>query len=171
MVQTDGPRVEVFTAKVRLTNPDLPLVSTDRFIDAPPKSRNKKLADLMNRMGLCEQRGSGIDRALDAIEAQALPAPTSQDVEASTVVTIFEQRLFSQMSREDRIRACYQHATLRYENGSTMSNASLRSRLGVSDKQCPQVSIVIGESIDLGRIRPLDEDQAKRNARYVPWYA
>ncbi|RYC30863.1 transcriptional regulator [Lichenibacterium minor] len=171
MSQTDRPRVEIFTDKVRLTNPGLPLVSTDRFIDAPPKSRNKRLADLMNRMGLCEQRGSGIDRALDAIEAYALPAPTFQDVEASTVVTIFGQRSFAEMSREDRIRACYQHAALKYENGSTMSNASLRSRLGVSDKQYPQVSIVIRESIDLGRIRPLDEDQAKRNARYVPWYA
>lgn len=167
----DGPRVEIFTDKIRITNPGKPLISPDRFIDAPSKSRNEKLANLMRRLGLCEARGSGVDRALDAIEDAVLPPPLFQAVESSTVVTVYGERTFAAMAKEDRIRACYQHASLKFEGGSLMSNATLRARFGLTDRQYPQVSTVIRETIDVGLVRPLDEDQAKRTARYVPWWA
>lgn len=166
----DGPRIEVFSDKVRITNPGKPLIAPERFIDAPAKSRNEKLAGLMRRLGICEERGSGIDRALDAIERAALPPPLFQEVENSTIVTVFSEKTFASMAREDRLRACYQHASLRFESGSPMSNSTLRARFGLSDKQYPQVSVVIREAIEANLIRPLDEDQAKRTARYVPWW-
>ncbi|MCA1837710.1 MAG: hypothetical protein LC674_02770 [Actinobacteria bacterium] len=52
-----------------------------------------------------------------------------------------------------------------------MSNASLRVRFGLGEKQYPQVSNVISEAIEAGRIRPLNEGQANRIARYVPYWA
>lgn len=167
----EGPRVEVFPDKVRITNPGKPLISLDRFIDAPARSRNEKLAGLMRRMGLCEERGSGIDRAIAAIEKAALPPPMFQEVEGSTVVTVFGERSFANMTKDDRIRACFQHSQLLHEAGSHMSNASLRARFGLSDKQYPQVSIVIRDAIDAGKIKPLGEDQPNRLARYSPFYA
>jgi ATP-dependent DNA helicase RecG len=59
---------------------------------------------------------------------------------------------------------------MRFESSEPMSNASFRKRLGLSDGQYPQVSIVIREAIEQGWIRPLNEDQSNRNARYVPFY-
>lgn len=166
-----GPRIEIFSDRIKITSIGKPLIATQRLIDAPAKSRNERLAGLMRRLGFCEERGSGIDRALDAIEEAALPAPLFQEVENSLVVTIFHERPFSAMSKEDRIRACYQHASLKFENGTRMSNATLRGRFALGDKQYAQVSVVIRDTIEAGLIRPLDEDQAKRTARYVPFWA
>ena len=57
------------------------------------------------------------------------------------------------------------------ESNEPMSNASLRRRFNLSDKQISQVSNVIRDTLDAGKIKPLNEDQANRNARYVPAYA
>ena len=169
--QPGHPTVEVFKDKVQITNPGVPLVDPNRFIDAPSKSRNERLAAMMRRIGLCEERGSGIDRALEAIEKDALPAPLFREVEGSTVVIIYRPGSFAEMSKEGRVRACYQHACLRFESNEPMSNASFRRRLGLPDSQYPQASIVIRDTIEAGLIRPLNEEQANRNARYVPFYA
>lgn len=112
--QPGAPVIEVFKDKVQITNPGIPLIDTMRFIDGPSKSRNEKLSGMMRRIGLCEQRGSGIDRALEAIEREALPAPLFREVEGSTVVAVFRPGSFAEMDKEARIRACYQHACLRH---------------------------------------------------------
>jgi predicted HTH transcriptional regulator len=44
-----GPRIEIFTDRLEVTNPGIPLIETDRFLDSPPKSRNEALASLMRR--------------------------------------------------------------------------------------------------------------------------
>ena len=59
-----GPMVELFEDRVEITNPGAPLVSTERFLDTPPKSRNEALASLMRRFRICEERGSGIDKVV-----------------------------------------------------------------------------------------------------------
>lgn len=163
--------IEIFKDKVRITNPGSPLVAVDRFIDSPSKTRNQRFAKMMRDAGFCEERGSGVDRAISEIERTALPPPLIEAVEGSTVVTVFMARKFADMTSEERERACFQHACLTYEQGEPMSNASLRSRFGLSQKQYPQVSNVIRDAVEAGRIKPLSEDQANRNARYVPFYA
>lgn len=169
--QGERPTVEIYSDKVRIINPGTPLVPTDRFIDSPSKSRNPKFATLMRTAGLCEQLGSGVDKALREVERAMLPPPLIQSVEGSTSVTIFMNKPFNQLTADDRVRACYQHACLMYEAGDPMSNGSLRVRLGLGEKQYPQVSNVIGDAIAAGRIRPLNEGQANRIARYVPYWA
>ena len=54
-----APMVEIFDDRLEITNPGVPLVDTQRFVDSPPKSRNEALASLMRRIGICEERGSG----------------------------------------------------------------------------------------------------------------
>ena len=44
-----------------------PIVPIERFIDGY-QSRNERLADLMRRMGICEEKSSGIDRVIHAAE-------------------------------------------------------------------------------------------------------
>lgn len=165
------PVIEIYSDKIKIINPGEPLIEPDRFIDSPSKTRNPRFASLMRAAGLCEQRGSGVDRALAEIEKESLPPPLIQAVEGSTSVTVFMNKRFAELSTEDRVRACYQHACLRYERSDNMSNGSLRSRFGLKPAQYPQVSIVIRDAIDAGRIRPLAEDQPNRNARYVPYWA
>lgn len=165
------PLIEIYTDRARIINPGVPLIDVDRFIDGGTQSRNPKFARLMRHAGLCEERGSGVDRAVKAIERAVLPPPLFATAEGSTSVTAYMPRSFANMTPDERIRACYQHAQICLENNDPMSNSSLRRRFGLSDKQISQVSIVIREAQDAGKIKPLNEDQANRNARYVPVYA
>ena len=166
-----GPIVEIYADRVEVTNPGEPLVEPDRLLDAPPRSRNEALASLMRRLGICEERGSGIDKVVASIERLALPPPLFRAAEGSTIVTLFAERPFARMGIDERIRACYQHACLRYAATDPMSNATLRVRLGLTDDQHPQASLVIRAAIEAGRIKPLATDQGRRNARYVPFWA
>ena len=168
---SSGPLVEIYPDRVVITNPGKPLVEPENFVNAPSKSRNNAFTDMMRLLGVCEQRGSGIDRAFTEIERLGLPPATVRIVEGSTVITLFGPRKFAELTKEERVWACYWHACLCVERNQFMSNASLRTRFKLNERQYPQVSEVISETITKGMIRPLNEDQANRNARYVPnWY-
>lgn len=52
--------VEIFDDRMEINNPGVPLVDPSRMLDSPPRSRNERLASLMRRMGICEERGSGV---------------------------------------------------------------------------------------------------------------
>lgn len=53
--------VEIYTDRIEISNPGLPGVQPERFIDEY-RCRNEPLADLMRRFGICEEKGSGIDK-------------------------------------------------------------------------------------------------------------
>ncbi len=165
------PTVEVYSDKLKIFNLGRPFVEPERIIDAPPRSRNEKLAWFMRRAGHCEERGSGIVRALLAIEAAGQAPPLFQVVEDSYVLTLFKTTDFGAMSKDDRIRACYQHAVLRHLSGEPMNNSSLRSRLGLKSTQASQASNVIKDTQDAGFIKPLDPNQGFRIAKYLPSWA
>ena len=63
-VTDTGPMVEIFEDRLGITNPGLPLVEVDRFLDSPPRSRNEGIATLMMRVNICEGRGRGIDKVV-----------------------------------------------------------------------------------------------------------
>jgi ATP-dependent DNA helicase RecG len=65
--QSAGPVIEIFSDRVTITNTGEPIVPIERFIDTPSRSRNPMLAQMMRDLKLCEERGSGVDRALAAI--------------------------------------------------------------------------------------------------------
>ncbi|WP_407545684.1 RNA-binding domain-containing protein [Acinetobacter baumannii] len=56
-----SPVVEVFSNRIEISNPGEPIVPVERFIDGY-QSRNERLADIMRRFGICEEKSSGIDR-------------------------------------------------------------------------------------------------------------
>jgi len=66
--------IEVYSNRVEISNPGKPLVPVERFIDGD-QSRNERLADLIRRMLICEEKSSGIDKVIDAAETYQLPAP------------------------------------------------------------------------------------------------
>lgn len=167
-----GPMVEIFQERIEITNPGRPLIDPQRFLDAPPRSRNEKFAALMRRLGICEERGSGIDKVLRLAEVYQLPAPDFRVTEDHTAAVLYAPRPFSQMSRDDRIRACYQHAGLQWVARHEMTNATLRARFGISGANAAMASRIIAETLETGLIKPFDpENRSRKHARYVPFWA
>lgn len=167
-----GPLVEIFSDRIEITNPGSPLVPPERFLDAPPRSRNETLAALMRRMRICEERGSGIDKVVQAAEDSLLPAPDFLVVTDHTRVVINAPRSFTAMTKEERLRAAYQHASLQWVSNQRMTNSSLRKRFGISEKNLAMVSRVISEAVDAGLIKPFDPTSKSRKlSQYIPFWA
>jgi ATP-dependent DNA helicase RecG len=167
-----GPMIEVFSDRIEISNPGTPLIDTKRFLDASPQSRNEKLAALMRRMNICEERGSGIDKVIKAVEVFQLPPPRFDVSLQSTKATLFAPRKLSAMDKDDRVRACYQHAGLRYISGDYMTNTSLRERFGIAAQNYSSASRIIGETTNAGLIKKADpESKSKKHARYVPFWS
>ncbi|RDD99721.1 MloB [Paracoccus pantotrophus] len=164
-----GPLIELFSDRMEITNPGAPLVSPDRFLDSPPRSRNEALASLMRRMCLCEEQGTGIDKVLTAVELHQLPPPDFRMEGEAVRVVFFAPRRFAEMTPEERVRACYQHAALKYESGQRMTNASLRDRLGIDAHNASQASVIIRQTLDVELIRAADPEHPR--AGYVPFWA
>ena len=169
--QGASPMVEVYENRVEISNPGEPVVSIERFIDGY-QSRNERLADLMRRFGLCEEKSSGIDRVIQAVESQQLPAPDFQAHIGRTVAILFGPRPFKNMSRTERVRACYQHCVLQWVSRDTMTNQSLRRRFQVQDNNASTISQIITAATEKGLIK-LDPDapSSRKYARYVPGWA
>ena len=166
-----GPMLEVFDDRIEITNPGEPLIDVQRFLDNPPISRNENLASLMRRFGICEERGSGIDKVVLQIELHQLPAPLFEAPKGFTRVTIFSHRPLSGMDRSDRVRACYLHSCLKYVARDFLTNPSLRERFGIEQKNSAIVSRYIREAMDDGFIKPFDETASRRFMKYVPFWA
>jgi predicted HTH transcriptional regulator len=171
-VSGDGPKVEIFEDRVEITNPGRPLIDTLRFVDEPPQSRNEHLAAMMRRMNICEERGSGIDKTLFAIELHQLPAPEFRVTDLHTVAILQAAMPLARMEKPDRVRACYLHACLRRVSNDTMTNESLRNRLGIPEKDYPKASRIIRESIEAELVKPHDpENRSRKHAKYLPFWA
>jgi len=163
-----GPMVEVFATRMEITNPGKPLVEPDRFIDHSPISRNETLASLMRRMKICEEWGSGVDRAVHSIELFQLPAPEFIAENLYTRIILFSYREFKDMGRVDRVRACFQHCVLRWLARDFMTNATLRERLGIEERNYPMVSKVIKDTLEAGLIKPADPANKSTKKKYIP---
>lgn len=174
-VTGSGPMVEIFPERIEITNPGEPLVDTLRFIDTPPRSRNEGLAAMMRRVKICEEGGTGIDKAVQAIETFQLPPPDFAAIATMqpgfTRATLFAYRTYSEMDQKQRIQACYQHACLCFVSGKMMTNATLRERFGVEPQNYSMVSRIIRETIAANLIRPFDQVTSKRYMKYLPFWA
>jgi predicted HTH transcriptional regulator len=163
--------VEIYANRVEIGNPGNPVVPVERFIDGY-LSRNERLAGLMRRMGICEEKSSGIDQVINAVEAYQLPAPNFQAAHLRTIVTIYGPKDFEDMDRDDRIRACYQHCSLKWVFSERMTNQSLRERFHLPESKTAIVSQIIAAAIEAGSIKADERVGASRKfARYLPFWA
>jgi ATP-dependent DNA helicase RecG len=163
-----GPMIELFDTRMEITNPGLPLVDTDRFIDTPPQSRNEALASFMRRINICEERGTGIDKVVFQTELYQLPAPVFEVTDKHTRAVLFAYKDFASMDKKDRVHACYMHCCLKYVNREHMNNTSLRGRFNIEVKNSAMVSRIIKDTLKAGFIRPYDLEAGSKAMRYVP---
>lgn len=165
------PMIEIFTDRIEISNPGLPLITPERFIDEYV-SRNEKLADVMRRMGFCEEKGSGIDKVISYNELFQLPAVNFIVSEKRTRATLYSYKELNDLDKKDRIRACYQHACLKYVSNEKMTNQTLRERFQIEEQNSAIASRIIKETIIEGLIKDDDpESKSRKYKKYIPYWA
>ncbi len=170
-VETAFITIEVYSDRVEISNPGEPKISVERFIDSH-SCRNPNMSDIMRRMGLCEELGSGIDKVINESELNGLPAPYFMNTPNHTTAIIYGPREFRYINFDDRIRACFQHCSLMRVKSKYMTNKSLRERFRLSSNSSGSVSHVINGTIDAGLVnRDQSCGSSKKSARYVPYWA
>jgi predicted HTH transcriptional regulator len=166
-----SPLVEIFNDRVEISNPGQPVVPVEHFIDGY-QSRNERLANIMRRFGICEERSSGIDRVVQAAEFLQLPAPEFLTTFNQTIAVLYGPRRFKDMNGTDRVRACYQHCVLQWVLRKQMTNQTLRERFGVSAASTQTISQIIAAAVDQGLVKAdPNAPESRRYARYIPGWA
>ena len=166
-----SPLIEIFDNRIEITNPGVPLVDINRIIDNPPKSRNERLAELMRRLRICEELGTGWDKIVIACELMKLPAPKILLYQENTRVILFRELPFTNISPEDKLWACYLHACIKQVQGDQLTNKSLRERFGLKESSAASVSRLIKDALGKNLIKPLDQNTAPRYMKYLPFWA
>lgn len=165
------PMVEIYSDRIEISNPGVPMIDTNRFIDEYV-SRNDSLADIMRRMGFCEEKGSGWDKAVFYNELYQLPPFNILIQENRTVVSMYAYKVLNDLEKEERVRACYQHACLKYVSNEKMTNQSLRSRFGIEEQNSAVASRIIRETLNAKLIKEDDpEKQSRKYKKYIPVWA
>lgn len=168
-----GPIIEVFDDRISFTNPGslLPGKRLDRLIGTTPESRNELLASKFRLYRICEERGTGFQKVVSAVELFGMPPVAFTPLENAFQVTLYAPRKFADMAQEERIEACYQHSVLQYFSSQTLTNTTLRTRFKVSERQRNQITNLIGDAVEAGRIKRKDSTAGNKFAEYVPYWA
>ena len=88
-----------------------------------------------------------------------------------TRAVLFAHKPLGDMDKADRIRACYLHACLRYVSRQPMTNASVRERFGIPEKNAATASRLLNEAIDARMIAIQNPEEGTRSRRYLPYWA
>ena len=169
-----GPLVGIYENRIEFSNPGVSLIPPHRVLNAQPKTRNNALVGLLRQMDLCEEGGTGWDRAVEACEEAHLIAPRIESSEGlGTKVTLFQGAGFQRMTKRERVDATYWHACLMYAQGESMSNQSLRDRFGLrsESKNTVAISRLIRDCCEEGLIKEEDPEAGAKYRRYIPAWA
>lgn len=170
-IRGSGPMVEIFNSRIEISNPGTSLIDPVRLIDHTPRSRNEKIASFLRRVDICEERGSGIDKTISAIEVHQLPPPKFVAENDGFKAVLYAPKPLRKMASEEKIRACYQHCCLKFIATEFMTNESLRNRFNIGDKNYSIASRIIADTTKAGLIKPFDpKNRSRRIAKYVPFW-
>lgn len=140
-------------------------------MDSKPESRNNELAELLHKLGIVESRGSGIDRVVDSLEKDDLPAMDINIQGLKTTVVVLRQRKkFKDMSTNEQDQSIYWHACLKYVDDERINNASVRERFRLNKNESNKVSKAIMHAVDSGKIKPYNPEQGKKFVTYIPYW-
>ena len=167
-----SPTIEIYDDRITFTNPGslLPSKRLDRLIGTTPESRNELLASKFRLYRICEERGTGFQKVVSAVELFGMPPVVFTPLENAFQVTLYAPRQFADMSQDERIEACYQHAVLQYFSSQTLTNTTLRTRFKVSERQRNQITNLIADAVQAGRIKRSDATSGNKFAEYLPYW-
>ncbi len=165
-----GITVEIYDDRIEVTNPGLPILPLDRFIDEN-QSRNERFADALRQIGICEERGHGMDAVVTQIELHQLPPYRCRLGSRHTTVILSRYKPLKDLSPEERVSAIYQHCVLRFVTNQITNNESVRERFKIDKKNSAMASRLLGEAVQAQVIRPSDPEAANKLMRYVPYWA
>lgn len=168
--QGTGITVEIYDDRIEVTNPGLPVLPPDRFIDEN-KSRNERFADALRQLRICEERGYGMDEVVMQIEIHQLPPYRCRLGSHHTTVMLSRYKPLKDLSPEERVSAVYQHCVLRFVTNQLTNNESIRERFKIDKKNSAMASRLLGEAVNAKMIRPSDPNAANKVMRYVPYWA
>jgi predicted HTH transcriptional regulator len=80
---------------------------------------------------------------------------------------LYAYKEYKEMNRADRIRACYDHACIKRVNREYMTNASLRERLNIEEKNISMVSRLLKETLETGLIKIADTSSGAKFRKYL----
>lgn len=165
-----GITVEIFDDRIEITNPGLPLLDEDRFIDEN-QSRNEKLALALRQLRICEERGHGIDEVVAHVEVYQLPPYQCRLGSRHTTMVLSRYKPLRDLIPDERVRAIYQHCCLRFVSNKATNNESVRERFKIDKKNAAQASRLINEAVAAGKIRLADPNAPNKLKSYVPYWA
>lgn len=168
--QGTGITVEIYDDRIEVTNPGLPILPPDRFIDEN-QSRNERFADALRQLGICEERGHGMDAVVAQIEVHQLPPYRCRLGSRHTTVVLSRYKPLKDLSPEERVNAVYQHCVLRFVTNQNTNNESIRERFKIDKKNSAMASRLLGEAVSANKIRPSNPGAAYKLMRYVPYWA
>ena len=167
-----NPMVEIFADRIEFSNAGAPLVAIERIVDTVPVSRNENVAGFMHKCGICEERGSGYDKIIEATGKNSLLAPRVENQNNQfTKAVLFGKVPFDMVSKEDKIRTCYMQACLAYINFGGITNSDIREVFGLSDKEMSKASRIIQAAIDANFIKVHDPKASPKYRKYIPFWA
>ena len=170
-VHGSGPILEVFDTRVEASNPGSLMVDVNRIIDTAPHSRNEAMAAFLRIVRICEERGSGFDRMEEGMCDLKIPAPKVETGEDFSRTKLYWHASLNEWTKEEKIRTCYIYTCYCYVNEIEVSNAVLRERFGVEEKNKAIISRIIKDTVDAGMIKLADENAAPKMRRYIPYWA
>jgi len=127
----------------------------------------------MRQLRICEERGTGMVKIIQAMEAIHLPAPKISIVNEHTICTLYAYKKFENMSLDEKLEAVYAHCSLQHLSSSHMTNSSLKVRFGLSDanKNTVAISKLIKKALEEEKIKIFDPKAGSRNKKYIPYWA
>jgi predicted HTH transcriptional regulator len=145
-------------------------LEVDRFIDEN-QSRNERFASALRQLGVCEERGHGMDEVVSHIEFYQLPPYACRLGSRHTTMILSRYKPLKNLTPDQRIYAVYQHCCLRFVNNKITNNESIRERFKIEKKNAALASRLLGEAVAAKKIRPVDPNAANKLMRYVPYWA
>ncbi len=165
--------IELFSDRVEVTNPGglLPEITIDRLIDHPSRTRNEVFSDIMRKLRFAEERGSGIDKAVMAMEMNGYPSIKFIDGGDFFLATMFIAKNFDKMSKEQKLNAIFQHACINDVIQRKTTGRSIRERFKLGRNDGPKIYKLIDEVIATGKIRLANPEDIRKDHYYVPYWS
>lgn len=147
-----------------------------KYIDTPEWDKTFALSDKVSHKKVSFTNRYGIrlvgDLYMPKNHAGKQPAIRIEKGEYFTRASLFPLVKYTEMSKSDKVQACYQHTCLLYENGMELTNASLRMRLDMNKNNSAGASRIISDTVEAGLIKLSDKaPESKKYSSYVPYYA